>query len=138
MKIAIIHNQFSLGGGMEAYMLSLIKGFLADGDQVSIYSYEVDKGLAAQYPCTIHHLKPLPLPLPGRWQKYLFLHQCNSRFNRDAYDITLSLTRTNCQDIAVSGGVHPETIRRIKRTSLFRRLHDKIEIFFEMFAYYFV
>ncbi|MBU0960246.1 MAG: glycosyltransferase family 4 protein [Proteobacteria bacterium] len=129
MKIAIIHNQFSMGGGMEAYMLSLLKGFLADGDQVFIYAYEVNKELAAQSSCTIY--QPSLLPLPGRWKKYHFLHLCNTRLKKDAYDITISLTRTNCQDIAVCGGVHPETIKRINRTSLFRRLHDKIEIFFE-------
>lgn len=129
MKIAIIHNQFSVGGGMEAYMLSLLKGFLTDGDQVFIYAYEVDKELASQTHCTIY--QPSLLPLPGRWKKYHFLHLCNTRLKKENYDITLSLTRTSCQDIAVCGGVHPETIRRIKRTSLFRGVHDRIEIFFE-------
>lgn len=129
MKIAIIHNQFSVGGGMEAYMLSLIKGFLADGDQVFVYAYEVDKELAAHSSCTIY--QPSVLPLPGRWKKYHFLHLCNSRLKKERYDITLSLTRTTCQDIAVCGGVHPETIRRIRRTSLFRFLHDKLEIYYE-------
>ncbi|MBU0946763.1 MAG: glycosyltransferase family 4 protein [Proteobacteria bacterium] len=134
MKIAIIHNQYSQAGGMEAYMLSLVKGFLADGDQVSIYAYEVNRELAAQSSCIIY--QPSLLPLPGRWKKYHFLHLCNTRFKRESYDITLSLTRTSCQDIAVCGGVHPETIRRINRSSLFRWLHDKIEIYFEkkMFA----
>lgn len=129
MKIAIIHNQFSQGGGMEAYMFSLIKGFLADGDQVAVYAYEVNKELAEQSSCNIY--QPSVLPLPGRWKKYHFLHLCNTRLKKETYDITLSLTRTSCQDIAVCGGVHPETIKRIRRTSLFRPLHDRIEMFFE-------
>lgn len=134
MKIAIIHNQFSRGGGMEAYMLSLIKGFLAAGDEVTIHTFEVDRQLAAQFPCAIQQTK-LP-PIPGRWKKYLFLHRCNSRFNRKEYDISLSLTRTRCQDIAVCGGVHPEVIKRVSRSSLLRWFHDKIEIACErkMFA----
>jgi glycosyltransferase involved in cell wall biosynthesis len=134
MKIAIIHNQFSRGGGMEAYMLLLIKGFLAAGDEVIIHTYEVDRQLAAQFSCTIHQIKTLPLP--GHWKKYLFLQRCNATFNREEYDISLSLTRTSCQDIAVCGGVHPEIIKRVSRSSLFRWLHDKIEIAFEgkMFA----
>lgn len=134
MKIAIIHNQFSHGGGMEAYMLLLVKGFLAAGDEVIIHTYEADRQLAAQFPCTIRETK-LP-PLPGRWKKYLFLHRCNAEFHREEYDISLSLTRTSCQDIAVCGGVHPEMVKQVSRSSLFRWLHDKIEIAWErkMFA----
>ena len=129
MKIAIIHNQFSRGGGMEAYMLLLVKGFLAAGDAVTIHTYEVDRQLAAQFPCAIRQIK-LP-PLPGHWKKYLFLHRCDATFNREEYDISLSLTRTSCQDIAVCGGVHPEVVKRVSRTSLFRWFYDKIEIAFE-------
>ncbi|MBU4236820.1 MAG: glycosyltransferase family 4 protein [Proteobacteria bacterium] len=134
MKIAIIHNQFSRGGGMEAYMLLLVKGFLAAGDEVTIHTYEVDRQLAARFSCAIR-LTKLP-PLPGRWKKYLFLHRCKSDFNREEYDISLSLTRTSCQDIAICGGVHPEVVKRVSRSSLLRWFHDKIEIAFErkMFA----
>ncbi|MBW6521793.1 MAG: hypothetical protein K0A99_12430, partial [Desulfoarculaceae bacterium] len=70
MKIAIIHNQFSRGGGMESYMLLLVKGFLAAGDEVTIHTYEVDRQLAAQLPCTIRQIK-IPF-LPRRWKKYFF------------------------------------------------------------------
>lgn len=129
MKIAIIHNQFARGGGMEAYMLSLVKGFLSAGDQVSIYTYEVDNQLAAQYPCSIHRLKLFPLP--GKWKKYLFIRRCNKIFDARKYTLSLSLTRTSCQDIAVCGGVHPEVVKRVKRTSLFRNIHDRFEIAFE-------
>ena len=134
MNIAVIHNQFSRGGGMEAYMLLLVKGFLAAGDTVTIHTYEVDRQLAAHFPCVIRQIK-LP-PLPGRWKKYLFLQRCNTGFNREGYDISLSLTRTSCQDITVCGGVHPEVVKRVNRSSLLRWFHDKIEIAFErkMFA----
>ena len=129
MKIAIIHNQFSRGGGMEAYMLSLVKGFLKAGDQVTIITYEVDKKLAGQFPCTVQRIS-VP-PLPGKWKKFFFIRKCNQVFDAEKYDISLSLTRTSCQDIAVCGGVHPEVVKRVKRSSLFRRLHDRIEIGFE-------
>lgn len=129
MKIAIIHNQFSRGGGMESYMLLLVKGFLAAGDEVTIHTYEVDQQLAAQLPCGIRQTK-IPF-LPRRWKKYFFLYRCNAGFNREEYDISLSLTRTSCQDIAVFGGVHPEAVKRVSRSSLFRWFYDKIEIAFE-------
>lgn len=129
MKIAIIHNQFACGGGMEAYMLSLVKGFLNAGDQISIYTYEVDKQLASQYPCSIHRLKCFPLL--GKWKKYLFIRKCNKIFDARRYTLSLSLTRTSCQDISVCGGVHPEVVKRVKRTSVFRNIHDRFEIAFE-------
>lgn len=129
MKIAIIHNQFSRGGGMEAYMLSLVKGFIKAEDQVTLIVYEADKQLAAKFPCNIIRLS-LP-PLPGKWKKYLFIRKCNRLFDAHKYDISISLTRTSCQDIAVCGGVHPEVVKRVKRSSLLRHLHDRFEIAFE-------
>jgi glycosyltransferase involved in cell wall biosynthesis len=129
MKIAIIHNQFARGGGMESYMLSLVKGFLQTGDQVDIYAYKIDKTLAAEFPCSVHHIKTPPLP--GKWRKFFFIHKLNKLFDPKQYDLSLSLTRSSCQDIAVCGGVHRETIKHIKRSSVFRAIHDHFEIHFE-------
>ncbi len=114
---------------MESYMLSLVKGFLQTGDQVDIYAYKIDKTLAAEFPCSMHHIKTPPLP--GRWRKFFFIYKMNKQFDPKKYDISLSLTRTSCQDIAVCGGVHREVIKRIKRSSVFRAIHDRFEIAFE-------
>jgi glycosyltransferase involved in cell wall biosynthesis len=129
MNIAIIHNQFARGGGMESYMLTLIQGFLDAGDHVDIYTYEVDRELASQLPCTLHLISTPPLP--GKWRKYYFIRKINAIFDRSKYDISLSLTRTSCQDIAVCGGIHPEVVKRVKRSSLLRKVHDHFEIAFE-------
>ncbi len=129
MKIAIIHNQFARGGGMESYMLALVKGFLQAGDQVSIYAYKIDRALAAEFPCSVHRITTPPLP--GIWKKFFFIRKINKLFDQKKYDLSLSLTRTSCQDIAVCGGVHREVIKRIKRSSLFRAIHDRFELAFE-------
>lgn len=129
MKIAIIHNQFARGGGMESYMLTLVKGFLQAGDRVSIYAYNIDTSLAAEFPCSVHQIR-IPA-LPGIWKKFAFIRKINKTFDREKYDLSISLTRTSCQDIAVCGGVHREVITRIKRSSLFRSIHDRFEIAFE-------
>ena len=92
MKIAIIHNQLRSGGGMEAYMLALINGFLAAGDEVHVFTYDVDRRLAARLNCTVH-LSQLFF-LPRRWKKYCFLFWLNKKFNRKGYDLSLALTRT--------------------------------------------
>lgn len=135
MKVAVIHNQFSDGGGMEAYMLALIRGFLAAGDEVHVHTYEVDRGLAARLPCILH--KRNLFFLPRRWKKYVFLRQCNRYFDRNAYDLSLALTRTFAPDIAVIGGVHPASAAaRPGRSHVLRRLYDRIETGLEgvMFA----
>lgn len=135
MKVAIVHNQFSSGGGMEAYMSGLIRGFLAAGDEVHVHSYEVDRALAARLPCILH--KSNLFFLPRRWKKYFFLRQCNRHFDRDAYDLSLGLTRTFGPDIAVIGGIHPASVdARPGRNHFLRRFHDRMETGFEaaMFA----
>ncbi len=135
MKVAIVHNQFSDGGGMEAYMAALIRGFLAAGDEVHIHTYEVDRVLAGRLPCTVH--KSNLFYLPRRWKKYFFLRRCNRHFDRNAYDLSLGLTRTFAPDIAVIGGIHPASAAARPGSSHFlRRFHDRIETGLEgaMFA----
>jgi len=135
VKVAIVHNQFSGGGGMEAYMSALIRGFLAAGDEVHVHTYEVDRALAARLPCIVH--KSNLFFLPRRWKKYFFLRQCNRYFDRNVYDLSLGLTRTFGPDIAVIGGIHPASAAaRPGRSYFLRRLHDRIETGFEgtMFA----
>ncbi len=129
MKVAIIHNQLSSGGGMESYMLALLRGFAAAGDEIHVHTYEVDRRLAARYPCVVHRRNPFLLP--RRLKKYWFLYHCNSRFDPRTYDLSLSLTRSACQDMAVIGGIHPASVARAGRRNPYRRLHDRVETAFE-------
>ena len=130
MRVAIIHNQFSDGGGMEAYMQGLVQGFLAAGDEVHIHTYKVDSSFAADFSCTVH--KSHLFYLPRRWKKYAFLKSCNDSFSGKDYDLSLSLTRTFAADIAIVGGVHPaSTIADKGKRHILKRFHDKIEMAFE-------
>ncbi len=130
MKIALIHNQLSRSGGMESYLFVLINGFAAAGDEVHVYTYEVDRKTARSLPCIVHRMR-LDF-LPRRLKKYAFLQRCNSRFDRTAYDLSLGLTRTACPDIAVIGGVHPSSVvLRGGSNNAYRRLHDRLETAFE-------
>ncbi|MCI5148188.1 MAG: glycosyltransferase [Candidatus Electrothrix sp. MAN1_4] len=130
MKVAIVHNQLCSGGGMEAYLLALIRGFAAMGDEVHIHTYEVDKKLASGLPCTVHNTNLFFLP--GRWKKYYFLRQCNRFFERTDYDLSLTLTRTYGPQVAVIGGVHPASVKgRSGLNHPLRRLHDRMETRFE-------
>ncbi|GBE11786.1 D-inositol 3-phosphate glycosyltransferase [bacterium BMS3Bbin14] len=129
MKIALIHNQLSRSGGMESYLFALINGFAAAGDEVHVHTYEVDRDTARSLPCIVHRMR-LGF-LPRRLKKYAFLQRCNSRFDRTAYDLSLSLTRTACPDIAVIGGVHPSSVVLRGGSNVYRRLNDRLETAFE-------
>ncbi len=119
---------------MEAYMLALINGFLAAGDEVHIFTYDVDKKLAARLNCTIHQLHFFFVP--RRWKKYCFLSWLNRKFNRTTYDLSLTLTRTGAAHVAVVGGVHPASLAmREKKGHLLRRFHDWMEIRFERYMF---
>jgi len=119
---------------MEAYMLALINGFLAAGDEVHVFTYDVDRRLVARLNCTVHqsHL----FFIPGRWKKYCFLFWLNKKFNRNGYDLSLALTRTAAAHVAVVGGVHPASVAmREKNGHLLRRFHDWMEGRFERYMF---
>ncbi len=119
---------------MEAYMLALINGFLAAGDEVHIFTYDVDRKLAARLNCTLHRVHLFFVP--GRWKKYCFLSWLNRKFNRNDYDLSLALTRTGAAHVAVVGGVHPAFVAiRGKKGHLFRRFHDWMECRFERYMF---
>lgn len=130
MRIAIIHNQFSDGGGMEAYMQCLIQGFLSAKDEIHIHSYQVDERFAAKFDCQVHRKKLFYFP--RRWKKYVFLKECNEHFDRKDYDLSLALTRTFAPDIAIVGGVHPASIHAgTGYRHILKRFHDAMETRFE-------
>ena len=133
MKVALIHNQFSKSGGMESYLLTLVQGFLDAGDEVHVHAYEIDKELAKGYACTFH--KTSLSFLPRRLRKYAFLYKYNRQFIRSDYDLSLSLTRTGCQDVAVIGGVHPQSVLTRRSQNWYRRVHDTIENRFEKYMF---
>mgnify|MGYP003545969090 FL=1 len=44
-KIAISVNKFARAGGMESYMLDLVRGFHAHGQRVNVYAGDFDTAL---------------------------------------------------------------------------------------------
>ncbi|MGI6655974.1 MAG: glycosyltransferase family 4 protein [Desulfobulbus sp.] len=128
MKIAIVHTNWSFGGGMEVYMRSLVKGFLRQGDDITVYACKADHRLAAAEGCELRQIKPV---LPRKLREYRFLHLCNRLPLRDRYDFAVSLARTCSSHVAVCGGVHKETIRHIRRTALLRKVYDLFENAYE-------
>jgi glycosyltransferase involved in cell wall biosynthesis len=128
MNIAIIHQKYTASGGMESYLMDLLKGFSAQGDHITLYVYQVNPNMP-KTGITVHRM-PLSF-LPRRWRRYAFWRKLNATFNRHDFDLVISLTRTDCQDISVCGGTHLGMINRIPRHFRDRLIHDRIETGFE-------
>lgn len=132
MRIALVHTNLRRGGGMEAYLLSLINGFQRQGDEVTVYACQVDWQLARELGCSVQRIHP---PWPRKLREFRFLHQCNQLPLRHEYDFSLGTARTSCPHVTVCGGVHVETIRHIRRTALFRGFYDMLEKGYEQKAF---
>jgi glycosyltransferase involved in cell wall biosynthesis len=130
MKIAIIHQKYAQGGGMESYLLDLLKGFSEQGDSVSLFVYRLYSQMPKKEGLNVHRM-PLAW-LPRRWRRYAFWAQLDRTFDRSAFDLSISLTRSSCQDISVCGGTHLGMIHQTPRRSARNRwIHDRIETRFE-------
>lgn len=128
MDVGLIHTSFVRGGGMEAYLMSLIRGFLEQNDRVTVYARKVDGQLAGEMGCAVRRIRPLGT---RKLREYRFLARLNDLPVRQDHDLTLSMAKTGCADVAVCGGVHAEHVRRVHRNALFRLVHDPIELWFE-------
>ncbi len=127
MKIAIIHHQYAKKGGMESYLFDLLVGFAHQDDKVTVFTYRVDKnapiGLAHKIVCD-----QLPSWWPELMRKYFFMRRINKLFDRTQFDLSLNLTRTASQDIAICGGTHRGYLKHLKKKP---NLKDCLEIYFE-------
>ena len=128
MRIALVHSKFARGGGMEAYLLALVKGFLQQGDQVTVFAPEIDETLVREVGCRVCRIGP---SWPRKIREYLFLHNCRTLTNGKGFDLSISLAKTSGQQIAVCGGVHLETIQQTQRTALLRGVYDLFEKHYE-------
>jgi len=136
MKIAIVHHQYAKKGGMETYLFDLLEGFSKADDKIEIVTCRIDSKnrlMNLKFSRSDDSvIKKINIPFFGIWRKFLFMRYINKNFIKKDYDLSLSLTRTASQDIAICGGTHLGYLHRLqKRPSL----KDKIEIYFEQQSY---
>lgn len=128
MKIAIIHHQLKLKGGMETYLLNLIHELNRQKDLVSIHIYK--KVTLKNLPCAIkrHNL----FYLPSKLRKFFFGWNIHKSKEMQQYDLRISLMRAVNQDIIICGGTH---LAYLEHTHKKPTLLDNIEIKLETKAY---
>jgi len=123
MRIAIIHHQFQKKGGMERYLFDLLHGFSDQNDEIDLFVYKRDKSLLVPRHCHIN-TKNLNW-LPRKLRKYFFARNLSKDFHPDQFDLSLSMMRSTCQDVTVSGGTHPGCLEHLTRLA---NPFDKLEI----------
>lgn len=129
LQIALIHHQYAKKGGLESYLFNLIDGFLAAGDQVTIFTYTIDPQTIRNPHSKIVQYRPfIPIPIPRIVRKYFFINHINKTFRRDLFDLSLSLTRTANQDIAICGGTHLGYLKKCYQHSGALNIKHHLEI----------
>lgn len=109
MRLAFIKKRFSVHGGAERYLQTLIRHLKKEGDEIHIFAYQWSEGEGAIF----HKIRIVPL---GSFLSIVtFNMNAKSALERDrGMDCVVSFERTTCQDIYRAGeGCHREwlTIR---------------------------
>lgn len=130
MKIALIHYRYATGGGMDAHLIDLARGFCARGNTVDIWTYEASPDM--------------PLPKGARiclvqqkarfkfLKKIAFYTAVVRDLNKSDYDLVLGTIRTAKQDINVNGGTHIGFTKNVKKRF---QDNDLLPMFFEWRAF---
>jgi glycosyltransferase involved in cell wall biosynthesis len=123
MRVALVHHALSRSGGMESYLVDLVKGFAEAGDKVTVWARRIDRGLAAELGVATRRVARLPLPRLLR--NWAFALEIEREQLRDRYDLAISLARTAGQHVAVNGGTHPGFLAALGKSA---SLKDRLEI----------
>jgi glycosyltransferase involved in cell wall biosynthesis len=126
MRVAIIHHQWKLSGGMETYLFDLLQGF-RQRDSLDVFVAKLDPRCAATALPRLHRVPLLPL-LPRRLRPLAFARKVAQVVCLQDFDLVLSLTRTAHQHVMVCGGTHRGFLRALgKPPGLFDRLEMLLE-----------
>lgn len=126
MHVALVHTQLRRAGGMESYLVDLVRGFQARGDTVSVWAYRVDAALAGELGVEAHTVGSMPLPRIARNAAHS--HRILTLALQERHDLVISLARTRGHDVAITGGTHPGFLEAMHRGA---RLSDRIELALE-------
>ncbi len=131
MQVAIIARTAKRKGGTETYLFDLVRGFLQAGHAVDVFTAVDGKRSAAREAGATVHVSPVSL-IPSSIRPWVFRAALRTRFDRQRYDLTISLARLNGQDLAICGGTHRGFLRATGRVA---GLRDRLEIALEERCY---
>ena len=129
MRLAFIHHQLALGGGMETYLLELIAAATQAGHEIDLYVMKRDPQVILPEQVRV---QVIPSRIyPRLLRKYDFARKLKQYLRNASYDLTISTTRSFSQDILITGGTHRGYMRACRR----HQFSDYLETYLESKAY---
>lgn len=126
MKVALIHYRYGTGGGMDAHLVDLARGFSARGDSVDVWAYESTPGVSLPSGVQVRLVEQkVRLKV---FKKIAFFTQVVRDLKKSDYDLVVGTMRTSKQDINVNGGTHIGFTKHVNKRF---RENDLFPMFFE-------
>lgn len=122
MKLAFIKKRFSIHGGAERYLQTLITQLKDSGHEVHVFANQ----WSDEERITFHKVNILPFS--SLFSSLTFNINSRGKINEPGFDCIISFERTTCQDIYRAGeGCHAEWLKiRSAVEPLYKRLSFKI------------
>ena len=121
MKIGIVCNALANSGGMERYTLDIIRGLVASGHEVTVFTRKIDQSL--QEASLVKAVKINTSFLPKRLRDFYVSFVLPSLRKTYPVDVMLGCCRSKNVDVVICGGTHPGFLKATgKKKSFFDRL----------------
>lgn len=121
MKIGIVCNALANSGGMERYTLDIIRGLVASGHEVTVFTRKIDLTLPES--SLVKTVKINTSFLPKRLRDFYVSSILPSLRKKNPVDVMLGCCRSKNVDVVICGGTHPGFLKATgKRKTLFDRL----------------
>ena len=130
MKIGIVCNALANSGGMERYTLDIIRGLVASGHEVTVFSRKIDQTLPES--SLVKAVKVNTSFLPKRFRDFYVSSILPSLRKKNPVDVMLGCCRSKNVDVVICGGTHPGFI---KATGKKKSLFDQLVLPFEKASY---
>lgn len=121
MKIGIVCNALANSGDMERYTLDIIRGLVASGHEVTVFTRKIDQSL--QEASLVKAVKINTSFLPKRLRDFYVSFVLPSLRKTYPVDVMLGCCRSKNVDVVICGGTHPGFLKATgKKKSFFDRL----------------
>ena len=115
MKVALVHQRWQRGGGLETRMINYVNYFQQRGDEVTIVTGRIDTALPIPNGVQLIDVKLRPVPKPLRI--LFFNRRVAAVMESHSFDFVLSMGRTYSQDNLIAPNTNRGYLQALGRTA---------------------
>lgn len=104
MRVALIHMNLGLKGGLETRLFNYMRYFINRGDKVMVVTSKIDRGIDIPHEVDIMKIDLTSTPKPLR--PWVFADKVNDLMQTTKFDFSLSLARTRQQQALIAPNTH--------------------------------